>query len=365
MKTPILQFGTSRFLQAHADLFVSEAMTNGTALGAITIVQTTGSADRASRLKGLASLDGFPIRIKGLEHGVKVDRSQQVTSVKRALSAAGDWQEVERIFVEEAELVLSNTADRGYDVSAESEALPDGIPVSFPGKLTRLLHVRFAAGGRTLTILPCELISNNGAVLSAIVGSLAERWYHDSGFNAWLRTEVLFCDTLVDRIVSEALLPAGAVAEPYALWAIQRRAGQVLPCSHPAVVVADDIAPFGHLKLFILNLGHTVLASRWIAKGRPEGRTVREMVDDPQDHGMLTALYEREVVPGFAKRGMKAEAETYVVQTLERFANPFLDHRLADIAQNHEEKVRRRIGGFLAWSGVDAPMLAAIADTAG
>ncbi|WP_281032621.1 hypothetical protein [Phyllobacterium salinisoli] len=31
--TPILQFGTSRFLQAHADLFVSDALARGEAPG--------------------------------------------------------------------------------------------------------------------------------------------------------------------------------------------------------------------------------------------------------------------------------------------------------------------------------------------
>jgi tagaturonate reductase len=43
MATPILQFGTSRFLQAHADLFIDEALRKGDALGRITVVQTTGA----------------------------------------------------------------------------------------------------------------------------------------------------------------------------------------------------------------------------------------------------------------------------------------------------------------------------------
>ena len=36
--------------------------------------------------------------------------------------------------------------------------------------------------------------------------------------------------------------------------------------------------------------------------------------------------------------------------TLERFANPFINHRLSDIAQNHRLKVVRRIGSFLNWT---------------
>ncbi|MBZ5759734.1 MULTISPECIES: mannitol dehydrogenase family protein [Rhizobium] len=360
MKTPIMQFGTSRFLQAHADLFVSEAMEKGEALGPITVVQTTGASERAERLKGLAVESGFPVHIRGIEEGRPVDRLQQVTSVRRALSASADWAEVERVFVEEVQLVICNTADRGYDISLEPATLPADMPVSFPGKLTVLLHRRFGSGRAGLTILPCELISRNGEALRAIVTGLASRWYADDTFNAWLATEVIFCNTLVDRIVSESLSPAGAVAEPYALWAIQRMPGQALPCVHPDIVVADDIEPYEKLKLFILNLGHTYLASRWIEQGRTEAMTVREMLGDPETRGALLSLYETEVVPGFARKEMEVEAEAYVVATLQRFDNPFLDHKLSDIAQNHVEKIRRRFEGFVEWSGIPAPTLQAI-----
>jgi len=67
--TPILQFGTSRFLQAHVDLFISQALGNGQALGKVTVVQTTGSADSAERVQALASGAGYPVRIQGLDNG--------------------------------------------------------------------------------------------------------------------------------------------------------------------------------------------------------------------------------------------------------------------------------------------------------
>jgi tagaturonate reductase len=57
---------------------------------------------------------------------------------------------------------------------------------------------------------------------------------------------------------------------------------------------------------------------------------------------------------------MGEEAEAYVRATMDRFENPFLDHRLSDIAQNHREKVVRRLEGFMTWSGVAAPKLSAI-----
>ena len=51
---------------------------------------------------------------------------------------------------------------------------------------------------------------------------------------------MIFCNTLVDRIVSEAL-PAGAVAEPYAL--LRSSVSARLALSPSGDRVADDIAP--------------------------------------------------------------------------------------------------------------------------
>ena len=357
MQTPILQFGTSRFLQAHADLFVSEAMKRGEALGPITIVQTSGSSERSGRLAALAAPGGFPVHIRGKKDGGVVDDIVRVTSVRRALSALAQWDEVERIFAGEVKLVICNTADRGYDVSGESDSRPEDVPASFPGKLAKLLLARFRHSGEALTVLPAELVPQNGDRLKEIVTALAESWRLGEDFLAWLDDKVVFSNTLVDRIVSEPIEPAGAVAEPYALWAIQARPGQMLPCSHPDIVVAPDIGRYEQLKLFILNLGHTFLTDRWIRAGLARGMTVRALLARPDMRDALERLYAEEVVPGFALRGMGEAAEAYVWQTIERFENPFLEHRLSDIFQNHEEKIRRRIGGFLDWSGADAPAL--------
>jgi tagaturonate reductase len=37
-----------------------------------------------------------------------------------------------------------------------------------------------------------------------------------------------------------------------------------------------------------------------------------------------------------------------VAVSLDRFLNPFLDHRLADIAQNHRDKKQRRLAPIVA-----------------
>jgi tagaturonate reductase len=51
---PILQFGASRFLQAHVDLFVSEALPRGEAMGRIAVAGTTGSPESRRRIAAFA-----------------------------------------------------------------------------------------------------------------------------------------------------------------------------------------------------------------------------------------------------------------------------------------------------------------------
>lgn len=357
MSGPIIQFGTSRFLQAHVALFVHEAREAGQQAGPITVVQASGSADRAGRVAAFGTPGGYPVIIRGVENGARTDRQVRVTSVQGALSAARDWAALHRAFADAA-YIISNTGDSGYEIPDSDRGpalLQGGVPFSFPGKLTALLHGRWQRGGAGPTVLPCELVNENAQLLSAAVVQLAEQAGASEAFLAWLQQDVIWASTLVDRIVSEPLEPVGAVAEPYAIWVIERQPGLVPPFNHPRLVLADRLEPFERLKLHILNLGHTVLADLWRRDGRPAGETVREILADPAIRERLDALYRDEVLPGFAARGMEAEAKAYVATTLDRFLNPFLNHRIADIAQNHALKVERRVAAFLSWAREATP----------
>ena len=361
MAREIIQFGTSRFLQAHADLFVHEARLAGQDIGPITVVKTSPGSARAGRVHHIARPDGYPVIIRGLRDGQRVEDERPVTSVTAALTAVDDWPALQDLFATKAEIVFSNVGDSGYEIALSDRALTfpsPGIPTSFPGKLLALLAARYAAGGKPLLILPCELIAHNGQVLRDLLTGLAQDWRAPQGFTGWLATQVTLCDTLVDRIVSAEIAPIGAIAEPYALWAVQCPPGMTLPFTHPNVVVTDDLEPYLRLKLHILNLGHSYLAETWLKTGRPADETVRDILSDPAIRADLLSLYHDEVIPGFAARKMKSAASAYVAQTVERFDNPFLHHRLAEIAQNHPIKIARRFAEFLDWVEGGTPELA-------
>src|SRR5262249_14071402 len=138
------------------------------------------------------------------------------------------------------------------------------------------------------------------------------------------------------RAPGDALLVA---AEPYALWAIEVRDGGdgELP-RHPAIQVTTDVQPFFLRKVRILNAAHTALVTKAVPKGI---KTVREAVSDPEIEDWLKQLLFEEIVPVLGGRveGPKAFAE----QTLERFRNPFLVHKVSDILVYHEQKVKIRL----------------------
>ncbi len=340
----ILQVGSGKFLRGFADLFIHHANQQGQCIGRVVVVQTTG----AGRANLLSQQGGrYHVLVRGLSGGAVVDRVEESASISRALVASRQWDEV-LVVARSPDLrfLLSNTAEAGYtlDPSDHPDATP---PSSFPAKLLLLLRERFQAGLPGLTILPCELFEHNADTLRGIVLQLADQWKLPEALKDWAREQCAWRNCLVDRIVTvpsepDPRVPGDALvvaAEPYALWAIEVREGEDggLP-RHPAIQVTMDVQPFFLRKVRILNAAHTAL----VTKAVPQGiATVREAVSDPQIEAWLRRLLFDEIVP--VLRGRVEEPEAFAEQTLERFRNPFLVHKISDILVYHEQKVKIRL----------------------
>lgn len=348
MRIPILQFGTSRFLLAHVDLFVSQALQHGEAIGGIGIVQTTRNPASLARVAALSRPVGYPVRIRGSEHGSVVDKVVICDSIRSAWVADRDWATVRRTAVEDVRVIVSNTGDTGYRLDARDsrDLLEDdtAVPLSYPAKLVALLYARWRERPREgISVFPCELVANNGDILREIVLGLAMQWSLPVPFIDYVGHQCIWVNSLVDRIVSEPIDPVGAVAEPYALWAIEQRTGMEMPCTHENIVVTDDLCSHERLKLFFLNLGHSWLAEQWINGGGSSSTTVLDAMNDPRMRTGIEAVWNEEVLPVFVAMNLGDKARHYIDSVRERFINPYLEHRIADIAQNHLEKIKRRM----------------------
>lgn len=385
----ILQFGTGKFLRAFADLFAHELNDGREPIGSVVAVQSTGSG-RAAIFN--AQGGRYHVAIRGLSEGRTIDRTIEVRSVHRALAAQSDWQEVLRLARSPSlRLVISNVTEAGYRLDAQDKPT-DAPPRSFPAKLLAVLRARFEADLPAPTILPCELLEHNGDRLRRLVLEQAAVWKVPQALGDWLESGCRWCNTLVDRIVSapppgDELAqrdPLYAIAEPYALWLIEAVEGSGTgdwgseksshdfrslrdfgsPSlagleAHPAVQRVERLEPYWLRKVRILNGAHTAL----VAKAMPLGfATVRQAAHDPQIGPWLRRLLFEEIVP--VLEGRSEDPEGFARQTLERFANPLLEHRLADIALHHEVKLQTRLvptyREFVERFGREPPLLTEI-----
>jgi tagaturonate reductase len=242
-------------------------------------------------------------------------------------------------------VVLSNTTEKGYDLDA-ADGPTDAPTRSFPAKLLAVLRARYEAGQPAPVIVPCELRERQADILKQLVLDLGRGWGVPADFLGWVETKCSWHNTLVDRIVTgtpaeHPLLtddPMLTACEPYALFAIEEKPGVPRFLEHPAVVWTADVMPYFLRKVRILNGGHTAL----LIKAWPRGfRTVREAVSDPELGAWLERLLFDEVVP--VLEGCVDQPAAFARQVIDRFKNPFIEHKLADIALHHATKVQVRL----------------------
>lgn len=339
----VLQFGAGNFLRAFADLFIDEARKGGAEIGPVTIIQSTQS-QRAAALSGAGG--AYHVVLRGVRGGAVVDEVHPVDIVDRALNANTEWPAVvERALDRDVTHVISNTTEAGLSL-VEGDAFDAQPPSSFPAKLTRLLFERRGKGLPGWVILPCELVEANGDKLRELALEQARRWNLGDDFANWLRTANHWPNSLVDRIVTgkpaaHPLLasdPLLVAAEPYALWAIETGSEPFPLFDHPAIRVVADIRPYSLRKIRLLNGAHSALVCHALPLGF---KTVREAIENPEVAAWLRGLLFEELVP--VLEGRVDGPREFAEQTLERFANPFLEHKLADIALNHAAKLRTRL----------------------
>ncbi|MEP6491480.1 MAG: tagaturonate reductase [bacterium] len=352
----VVQFGTGAFLRGFAEYFIDDANRRGEFNGRIVAVSSTGS----SRDTALNEQDGlFTLAIRGVERGSPCEQYRVIGSLSRAISARDQWADVLAVARDPAiSLVISNTTEVGI-VLDPTDAYDANPPRSFPGKLTRFLAERAQAFDYDercgLIVLPCELIEENGTKLGVIVRELARRWKLDRRFRQWVDQAVVFCNTLVDRIVpgivsadeaermasaagyDDALLTA---CEPYALLAIEGREDLrdrlAFAGGDRRIIVTTDIEPFRERKVRILNGAHTILASVALLAGLD---TVRDACEDDRVGRYLRRAVFDEIVPGVDS----PDADVFAYEVLERFSNPYVRHALIDLTLYNTTKMRVRV----------------------
>ncbi|MDB5236400.1 MAG: altronate oxidoreductase, partial [Hymenobacter sp.] len=354
----VLQFGTGVLLRGLPDFMIDEANRQGVFNGRIVVVKSTDGGD-ASAFERQDHL--YTVCVRGVDDGQPVEENVVCASISRVLSAKSQWAEVLKFASSpDLQVVISNTTEVGIQLVNEDIHLTP--PQSFPGKLLAVLYARFQAFKGDvncgLVVVPTELIPDNGRKLEAIVLELAHRNELGADFIDWLETANHFCNTLVDRIVPGRPEPAAyaklqedlgyqddllTMAEAYSLWAIEggERVREVLSFHSVAagVVIRPDITLFRELKLRLLNGTHTLSYALAHLMGCA---TVREALENERLAKFVHNLMLADLLPGIPFTVDEKVGQRFGMQVLDRFRNPFLEHRWLAIAMQGTAKMQMR-----------------------
>ena len=352
----VLQFGEGNFLRAFVDYMIDIANEKGVFDGSIAIAKpiSFGSLELFDKQDNL-----YTVLLRGKENGKVVNDSRIITSVAKTVDCKDDYEE----FMALAELdtlrfVVSNTTEAGITLDKNDHF--DGLPETYPGKLTKFLYTRFERFGgaedKGLIILPVELIEANGKKLRECVLALCDTWNLPAEFKAWIDSANVFCSTLVDRIVTG--YPRGEaekvwdelgyrddlvdIGEPFALWVIEsdKDISAELPLDKIGlpVVFTNDQRPYRERKVRVLNGAHTSSVLAGYLYGID---IVRDCMQDELMGAFVRRVVMDEIVPQVNLP--LSEVQAFAASVFERFENPFIDHALLSISLNSVSKWKARV----------------------
>jgi tagaturonate reductase len=210
-----------------------------------------------------------------------------------------------------------------------------------------------------IVVLPTELLTDNGFLLKHIIEKLIHFNDYPKSFGEWVNQKVIFCNTLVDRIVpgklsnehQQILLEKygytdsnAIMCEPYALWAIEggQEVRDLLSFStvNEEIKIVPDISQFKELKLRILNGSHTLLCAKAIAEGF---ETVFLAMSNPIFRKYAEELIFEEIIPSLPAEIKKEDKLSFAKDVIDRFSNPNIEHKWTSIAVQYPMKLTIRV----------------------
>ena len=344
----IVHLGLGAFHRAH-QAWYTDLAADGWGIAAFT-GRSPAMAERLSSQDGLYTL---------VERGAGGDSARIVSSIVEAIDGARLDRFVEIVAAPTTAIVTLTITENGYRLDAagrpdENDAkmaadLAGAVPSTPLGRLLAALQVRRASDA-PLAIVPCDNIPGNGPLLRSGLLAMAER--RDPGLAAWIDASVSFVSTSVDRITPRAVAAdrhtveqltghvdvAPVITEPFHDWILS---GQ-FPTGSPdwaasGVRFVEDIEPFEHRKVWMLNGAHSLLAYVGQLRGH---RFVADAIADPVCREWVLLFWD-EVARTLDDDSL--DLDEYRSALLGRFENSRIRHELAQIAADGSTKVQLRI----------------------
>ena len=354
----IVHLGIGAFHRAHQAIYTDDALaTRGGDWGICGV--SLRSPDVRDRL---APQDNLYTSIEKSSAGV---RRRVIGSVREVLFEGDEREKVwRRLTAKETRIVSLTVTEKGYCHEPATGRLnmrhpgivqdlhsPDA-PRSVVGLLASALEARRSSHGTPLTVVCCDNLPQNGALLSGLVVSFAN--LRDNALADWISREIAFPSTMVDRIVPATTADdiagndevlglqdaAPVVHEPFGQWVIEDRFAAGRPAWDAAgAAFVHEVDPYESMKLRLLNASHSAFAYLGFLAGY---EFIYQVATDSAFVSYMRRFMADEVVPTLVKPpGIDLAA--YCDALVRRFANPALPHRTRQIAMDGSQKLPQRI----------------------
>lgn len=358
----IVHLGIGAFHRAHQAVYVDDLLAESAGDWRILGVslRSPGVRDQLVRQDGLYTL----VEREGAEERLRI-----IGSIAHVLVATESQQAViDAIAAPTTHIVSLTITEKGYCHDPASGEInwghPDIVhdlaslaaPKSAIGYLAAGLKQRMEAGAGPITLLSCDNLPHNGAVLKAVLTAFVAKAAPD--LSEWLAANTSFPATMVDRIVPATtdddltrletrlgMADKGMVkAEPFSQWVIEDDfAGPRPAFEKVGAQMVADVRPFELAKLRMLNGSHSTIAYLGLFYGH---ETVDQAMADPRIALVVDALMDEAAATLPSVPGLNPAS--YAAALKARFRNAALQHRLSQIAMDGSQKLPQRLLGTIA-----------------
>jgi fructuronate reductase len=250
-------------------------------------------------------------------------------------------------------------------------------PLTTVGQLAGALRRRHRAGGEPVTVMSCDNLVGNGALLRSLVEQFLRRTAPGGEAGElidWCRSQVAFPGSMVDRIVPctadqhrklvrarTGLIDLCPVpAEPFSMWVIEDSFATPRPCcDRVGGILSDDVHGYEVLKIRLLNGTHSLIAYLGLLVG---ARRIDEAIADADIRGAAEAFLDEMSDTVATPEGISLT--DYRASLIRRFGNSSIAHRTSQVGSDGSLKVPARIPDPVAIrsaSGRRSPMSALLA----
>ena len=345
----VIQFGEGGFLRGFIDWILQITNENTDFDGSVVVVQPIeqGLCDKLSQQNCV-----YTHMMRGMKDGVATVDTKVIDVISRCVKPYDNYDEYLALAENpDFRFVFSNTTESGIAYVSDDK-LCDKPPKSFPAKVTALLHKRFTLGYNGFIFLPCELIDKNGETLKSIILRYADDWNLGEAFKKWVNEENIFCNTLVDRIVTgypkDENIDLGYednmlnTSELFHLWVIEGPKAILteLPFDKTDlnIIVTDSLEMYRTRKVRILNGAHTSMIPYAMLEGI---ETVKDCMENENMFAFVNKCVFEEIIPTLDLP--EEELVDYANNVFERFNNPYIRHLCASISLNSVSKFKVRV----------------------